>query len=42
MKNQDKTKANYAKQFIKKKSQLLTRVEDSEDSITGSVSKCKF
>ena len=42
MKNQDKATANYTKRFTKKKRKLSTRSEDSEDSTTGLISKCKF
>ena len=42
IKNEDKTTANYAKRFIKKKENLPTRFEDSEDFTTNSISKCKF
>ncbi len=42
IKNQDKATANYAKQFTKKEGKLSTRSEDSEDSTTDLISKCKF
>ena len=42
MKNQDKAIANYAKQFIKKKSKLTIRLEDFEDSTTAMVTNCKL
>ena len=42
MKNHDKAKANYAKQLIMKKEKPSTRSEDTEDSATGFISRCKF
>ncbi len=42
MKNPDKTTANYAKRLTKKKTKLSTKYEDSEDSTTGLILKCKF
>ena len=42
MKNQDKATANHTKRFTKKKGKPSTRSEDSEDSTTGLISKCKF
>lgn len=43
MKNQHKTSANYAKQFIKKKGKSsITQIDDSEDLVAGPSFKCKF
>ncbi len=42
MKNQDKATANYAKQFSRKKSKLLTRPENAENYIISLSTKCKF
>ena len=42
IKNPNKVIVNYSKQFIKKKEKPLTQSEDSEDSTTGSISKCNF
>ncbi len=42
MKNQDKATANHAKRFTKEKGKPSTRSEDSEDSTTSLISKCKF
>ena len=43
MKNQDKATANYAKRFTKKKGKSFTsNPEDSKDSETSSVPRCKF
>lgn len=43
MKNQDKARANYAKQFTKKKAKLpLSQLEDFQDLKPDLVTKCKF
>ena len=43
MKNQDKTIANYAKRFTKKKGKSpVSQIEDYKDSAVGPFSKCKF
>ena len=42
MKIQGKATTNYAKWLTNKKRKLSTRSEDSKDSTTGLISKCKF